>query len=73
MRKGEFTEKVTIAFGRERVVGARVESYPAIAAKKQGVLHCLIGDDVYPLRTQRGRRTVLVKLNDCSDPSVCAE
>ena len=73
VRKGEFTEKAAIAFGRERLVGPRVESYPAIAAKKQGVLHCLIGNDVYPLRTRRGKRTVVVKLNDCSDLSVCAE
>ena len=72
-RKSEFTEMAAIAFGRERLVGARVESYSAIAAKKHGVLHCLIGDDVYLLRTRRGRRTVVVKLNDCSDRSVCAE
>ena len=63
MRKGDFTKKAGIGFGRERLVRARVESYPAIAAKKQGVLHCLIGDDVYILRKRRGRRIVVVKLN----------
>ena len=48
VRKGEFTEKVAIGCGRERLVGARVESHPAISTKQEGASHCLIGSDVYP-------------------------
>ena len=73
MRKGEFTQKAAIGFGHERLVRARVESYPVIAPKQQGVLHCLIGDDVCILRKRRGRRIVVVKLNGHSGLLVCAE
>ena len=73
MSKGEFAVKAAIGFGRERLVEARVESNPAIVSKQQGALHCLIGDDVYPLRKKRGRITVVVKLNGPSYLSVCAE
>ena len=63
VRKGEFAVKAAIGFGRERLVETRVESHPAIAPKQQGTLHCLTGDDVYPLRKRRGRLTILVNLN----------
>ena len=72
-RKDEFTEKVAIGCGHEHLVGARVESHPAISAEQEGPSHCLIGDDIYPYRKICGRRTVVVKLNGHSGLSVCAE
>ena len=38
VRKGEFTVKAAIGFGRKRLGEARVESHPAIASKQQGVV-----------------------------------
>ena len=73
VRKGGFAVKAAIGFGCERLVEARVESNPAIASKQLGALHCLIGDNVYPLRKRRGRITVVVKRNGPSYLSVCAE
>ena len=46
VRKGAFTEKVAIGCRRKRLVGARVETHPAISTKQEGASHCFIGDDV---------------------------
>ena len=50
VRKGEFTEKAAIGCGRKRLVGARVETHPAISTTQEGTSHCFIGDNVYPYR-----------------------
>ena len=73
MVKGEFTEKAAIGFGRERLVGARVESRLDIAAKQEGASHCLVVDDVYAYRKRRGRSNIVVDLIGHSGLSVCAE
>ena len=68
VRKSEFTEKVAIGCGRERLVGVRAETHSAISTKQEGASHCFIGDDVYTYRKRRGRSTVAVKRNGYSDP-----
>ena len=65
--------KAAIGSGRERLIGARVESHPAISAEQEETSHCLIGHDIYPYRTGRGRRTVVVKLNGHAGLPVYAE
>ena len=69
VQKGEFTKNVAIGCECERLVGSRMESYPAIL----GASHCLIGEDVYPYLKRRERRTVMVKLNKYSVLSVSAK
>ena len=71
--ESEFAEKATIGYVRERLVGARVESYPAVSTEQEGALHCVTRDDVYPCRKGCGRRTVVVKRNGHSGMSVYAE
>ena len=73
VRKGEFAKKVAIECGRELLIGTRVESYLAISVKQEGTSHCPIGDDIYPCRKRRGRRTVVVKLNGHSGMPACTE
>ena len=73
VRESEFTEKATIGCVGERLVGARVESHPAISIRQEGASHCVTRDDVYPCRKGCGRRTVVVKRNGHSGMSVCAE
>ena len=50
VRQSEFTKDAGIRCRRERLVGARVETYPAISTKQEWASHCFIGDDVYPYR-----------------------
>ena len=50
VRKSEFTENAAIRCRRKRLVGARVETHPAISTKQEWTSHCIIGDDVYPYR-----------------------
>ena len=69
VRKGEFTEKATIGCGRERLVGARVETHPAISTKQKEASHCFIGNDIYPYRKRRGRCTVVVRMKNLLYPT----
>ena len=73
VQKGEFTEKAAIRCGRKRLVGARVETHPAVSTKQEGTSHCFIGDNVYTYYRGRGRCIVVVKLNGHPGLSVCAE
>ena len=50
VRKSEFTENAAIRCRRKRLVGARVETHPAISIKQEWTSHCFVGDDVYPYR-----------------------
>ena len=50
VRQGKITENATIRFRRKRLVGARVETHPAISSKQEWASHCFIGNDVYPYR-----------------------
>ena len=50
VRKSDFTENAAIRCRRKRLVGARVETHPAISTKQEWTSHCIIGDDVYPYR-----------------------
>ena len=73
VRKGKIAEKAAIGCGREHLVGARVETHPAISTKQEGSSHCFFTDKVHPFRKRRGRRTVVVKLNGHSGLSVCTK
>ena len=73
VRQGEFTENAAIGCGRRCLVGARVETHPAISTQKEWTSHFFIENDVYPWRKICGWRIVVAKLDGQADLSVCAE
>ena len=64
---------VAIVYERERLIEVRVESHPAISTEQEGASDCLIGDDIYPYRKRRGRRTYMVRLNGHSGLLIYAD
>ena len=50
VRQGEFTENATIRCRCKRLVGARVETHPAISTTQEWTSHCFIGNGGYPYR-----------------------
>ena len=54
-RKGEFTKDAAVGLRRERLIGARMEAHPTVAAKQEGASHSLVGYNVHPDCEGRGR------------------
>ena len=72
-RKGEFTKDAAVGLRRERLIGAKMEAHPTVAAKQEGASHSLVGYNVHPYGEGRGRGAVVTELDGHSSLLVSAE